>query len=308
MTYLLYGINDYLIDTEIKKIKNKYNIGNDDLINYDYLETNIKIIIDDAYNMPLFNENKLIIVNNCNLFESSSKKEETTVLENYLSKSNESTILIFIEKTEKLDERKKIYKILKENKNILECNSININNLVKEQFEDYEITPSIITKLINRVGNNPYNLINEIEKLKIYKINDKKITDEDIKFTSKNIEESIFDLIDYIINKNNEKIVEIYNDLLMKNSEPIAILVLIANQFRLMFQCKRMYYQGLSEKDIASTLEVHPYRVKLATEKSRTYSEQLLLKYIEDLADLDYEIKSGIKDADTGLELFLLGI
>ena len=48
--------------------------------------------------------------------------------------------------------------------------------------------------------------------------------------------------------------------------------------------------------------------LKLAIEKSRNYTEELLLKYIEELADLDYEIKSGLKDADSGLELFLIGI
>lgn len=308
MTYLLYGLNDYLIDTEIKKIKELNKINSDDLINYDYIETPLKIIIEDAYNMPLFNDKKLIVVNNCTLFESSSKKDETIILEKYLEKENDATILIFVDKQEKLDERKKIFKFLKDNNKIIECNKLNINNLIKEELSNYEISQNSITKLINRVGTNPYNLINEINKLKIFKINDKKITEEDINFASKNIEESIFDLIDYIVNKNSEKTLEIYHDLLTKNSEPLAILILIANQFRLILQCKKMYFQGFSEKDIATILEIHPYRVKLANEKSRNYSEELLLKYIENLADLDYEIKSGVKDANTGLELFLLGI
>ena len=308
MNYLLYGTNDYVINLEIKKIIKKNNINTEDIINYNYTETNIKNIIDDAYTMPLFNDNKIIIVNNCTLFESTSKKEETSVLEDYLNKTNENTILILIEQVEKLDERKKIFKILKDNKSIIECNTININNLVKEQLEDYKINSNTINKLIDRVGTNPYNLINEIEKLKLFKIKDKTITDDDIMFASKNIEDSLFDLIDYIINKNNEKIIELYHDLLLKNSEPIAILILISNQIRLMYQSKTLFYQGYSEKDIAATLEVHPYRVKLAIEKSRNYTNELLLKYLEDLAILDFEIKSGVKDADTGLELFLLGI
>lgn len=65
---------------------------------------------------------------------------------------------------------------------------------------------------------------------------------------------------------------------------------------------------GYTEKDIASTLSIHPYRVKLAIQNSRNYSNELLIEYIDKLATLDYEIKSGEKDADTGLELFLLGI
>lgn len=308
MIYLLYGLNDYVINEEIKKIKEKFNITNNDITRYDYKEVLIKNIIDEAILIPLFSDKKLIIVDNATIFESSAKKEETTILEKYLNNRNDDTILIFIDKVEKLDERKKIYKILKENKTIIECNNINLNNLVKEALKDYKINQDTIVKLINRVGTNPYNLINEIEKLKIFKINDKTITNLDIALTSKNIEDSIFDLINYIINKNSEKIIEIYNDLLNKNSEPLAILVLIANQFRLILQSKILYYQGYSEKDIATTLEVHPYRVKLALQSAREYEKSTLVDYIDKLAILDLDIKSGIKDANTSLELFLLGL
>ena len=308
MTYLLYGTNDYLINQEIEKLKEKNNITDNDVTRYDYTETLIKDIIDDATLVPLFSNKKMIIVDNSTIFESTSKKEDTVVIEKYLSSTNDFTILIFIDKVDKLDERKKIYKLLKDNNSVIECNTLNINNLVKEKFESYKIDSSTITKFINRVGTNPYNLINEIEKLKIFKINEKVITDEDIKFASKNIEDNIFDLINYIVNKNSEKVIDIYHDLLSRGSEPIAILVLIANQFRIILQSKLLYYKGYTEKDIASTLSIHPYRVKLAIQNSRNYSNELLIEYIDKLATLDYEIKSGEKDADTGLELFLLGI
>lgn len=308
MTYLLYGTNDYLIDLELKKIKDKNNITNDDISKYEYTDLPIKMIIDDALSIPLFSDKKMIIVYNSNIFESTAKKEDINSLEEYLKCENEKTILVFIDKVDKLDERKKIYKLLKEKNTIIECTNLDINNLVKENLEDYKIDKNTITKLINRVGTNPYNLINEIEKLKIFKINNKTITDEDVMFATKNIEDSIFNLIDYIIDKNNEKIIEVYNDLLAKNSEPIAILVLIANQIRLILQSKILYYQGYSEKDIALELEVHPYRIKLAIQKSRNYSNEILIDYLDKLANLDYEIKIGIKEANTGLELFLLGI
>ena len=308
MTYLLYGTNDYLINQEIEKLKEKNNITDNDVTRYDYTETLIKDIIDDATLVPLFSNKKMIIVDNSTIFESTSKKEDTVVLEKYLSSTNDFTIIIFIDKVDKLDERKKIYKLLKDNNSVIECNTLNINNLVKEKFESYKIDSNTITKFINRVGTNPYNLINEIEKLKIFKINEKVITDEDIKFASKNIEDNIFDLINYIVNKNSEKVIDIYHDLLSRGSEPIAILVLIANQFRIILQSKLLYYKGYTEKDIASTLSIHPYRVKLAIQNSRNYSNELLIEYIDKLATLDYEIKSGEKDADTGLELFLLGI
>lgn len=306
MTFLLYGINDFVINQEIGKIIKKYNIVSDDIINY--YETPIIKIIEDAQIISLFNDYKLIIVNDCTLFESNSKKEEINILENYLSKQNETAILLLIEKVEKVDERKKIFKILKENKCVIECNIINLNNLIVENLDGYGMSESVINNFINRVGNNPYNILNELEKLKTLKFSEKVIDDNDILFATKNIEENIFDLINYIINKDSENIMMLYNNLLLRNSEPIAILILIANQFRLMFQVKRLSYQGYSEKEIASILEIHPYRVKLAISKSKLYDEKLLLNYLENLADLDYGIKSGQIDINIGLELFLLGL
>ena len=129
MTYLLYGTNDYLINQEIEKLKEKNNITDNDVTRYDYTETLIKDIIDDATLVPLFSNKKMIIVDNSTIFESTSKKEDTVVLEKYLSSTNDFTILIFIDKVDKLDERKKIYKLLKDNNSVIECNTLNINNL-----------------------------------------------------------------------------------------------------------------------------------------------------------------------------------
>lgn len=300
MNYVVFGSNDYLINSEIRKIKDKYNIKCDDIVNYDFNETKMSVIIDDAYNMPLFSENKLIIVDNINSFDGTGKKDE--LLENYLSNSNKNTIIIFIDHTDKLDERKKIVKSITK----CECNNININDFAKKLFLEYEISTSTLNILIDRVGTNLYNLEQEINKLKIYKINDKKITDQDILFASKNIEDDIFSFVDYIVKKNTEKVLEIYNDLLKKNNEPIALIVMISNQFRLLYQVKELYLKGNNESTIASILEVHPYRVKLALEKCHNYTSKILLSYLEKLADLDYDIKSGNIEADSGLELFLL--
>lgn len=58
MTYLLYGTNDYLINQEIEKFKEKNNITDNDVTRYDYTETLIKDIIDDATLVPLFSNKK----------------------------------------------------------------------------------------------------------------------------------------------------------------------------------------------------------------------------------------------------------
>ena len=92
------------------------------------------------------------------------------------------------------------------------------------------------------------------------------------------------------------------------NEEPIKIIVMLANQFRIMYQSKKLTKMGNSVNNIAELLGIHPYRVKLALEKGSKYSENDLISNLYKLATLDEEIKMGKKDKYLALELFLISI
>lgn len=314
MIYLFYGIEDYLIQKEIDSIKQKNNIEEISISRYDLTNTNIEKIIEDCEMNSMFTDKKVIIVNNSYIFTGQSKKgqieQNLEALEKYINNPNIDTLLIFISDSEKLDERKKIVKLIKQKGIVKEFNTTtNINSIVKSFFNDYKISDSSITKLINRVGNNLPLLEEEAEKLKLYKDDLKEINDEDIlKITNKNVDLDIFKLIDNIIMKNKKVATETYNEMIKYGEEPIKILIMIASQIRLMYQTKLLYKKGYTEKDSASLLGIHPYRVKLATEKGRKYTESDLLMYLDNLADLDSKIKQSNVDKKMAIELFILKI
>lgn len=302
MIYLLYGTEKYLIDLEINKIIKQHKIDEINIIKYDLDIDFFKEVIDDCQTISLFSNKKLIIVDNP--FTELSKEDEN-LLENYINSPNLDTILIL--RCSKLDERKKIIKLLMKKVTVKEFNNTNLIEKVKNMFDDFDIKNDTINLLIERVGSDLNLLHNEIEKIKIYKDNDKNITKEDIiSLTHKNIDLDVFKLIDNIVNHDKEKSLELYNELLKNGSEPIAIIVMLANQFRIMYQAKELIKKGYTEKDIASTINIHPYRVKLALQNSRSYDSKVLLKYLSDLAQLDIDIKSGNIDKNLGLELFIL--
>lgn len=302
MIYLLYGTEKYLIDLEINKIIKQHKIDEINIIKYDLDIDFFKEVIDDCQTISLFSNKKLIIVDNP--FTELSKEDEN-LLENYINSPNLDTILIL--RCSKLDERKKIIKLLMKKVTVKEFNNTNLIEKVKNMFDDFDIKNDTINLLIERVGSDLNLLHNEIEKIKIYKDNDKNITKEDIiSLTHKNIDLDVFKLIDNIVNHDKEKSLELYNELLKNGSEPIAIIVMLANQFRIMYQAKELIKKGYTEKDIASTINIHPYRVKLALQNSRSYNSKVLLKYLSDLAQLDIDIKSGNIDKNLGLELFIL--
>src|SRR5699024_182405 len=134
-------------------------------------------------------------------------------------------------------------------------------------------------------------IMHELEKLKLYKLDEKVITIEDInRIVEKEYDDNIFDFVDCIIAKQKQKAYQIYQHLLLQNEEPMKIMILVANQFRIMYQVKVLSQDGMSEKEIASFLEIHPYRVKLAKEKSYSYSFADLRNNLKKLAEIDYQI------------------
>lgn len=305
MVYLLYGTKDFSIEEEIKKISK--DIDEMNISKYDLNNDMLSLVLEDAKTISLFGDKKLVIAENANMFTGSTSKD-SELIEEYLNHINENTILILTVHNDKLDTRKKITKQVKKVGKVLEFNDdLDMTSLVRRLFKDYNIDYKTINLFLDRVGNNPLIIQSEINKIKIYKGNDRNITDEDIlNLTVKLIEIDIFKLIDYIIKKDKEKALELYYEMLKMNEEPIKIIVILANQFRIMYQSKELLKKGYSEKDIAATLKIHPYRVKLAIQNSRSYTSEILLKYLNDLADIDIGIKTGTLNKDLALELFIL--
>ena len=162
-------------------------------------------------------------------------------------------------------------------------------------------------KLIERAGSNLSNLISECDKIFLYKADEKNITEEDIEnLVFKNIEDNIFELTNAVMNKDKKKIINIYKDLILMGEEEIKLIVMLANQFRMILQVKLMVKNGYKERDMATIIKEHPYRVKLAMQSNFKINE--LENYLIKLEELDYSIKSGKLDKSFGFEMFLLNI
>jgi DNA polymerase-3 subunit delta len=92
----------------------------------------------------------------------------------------------------------------------------------------------------------------------------------------------------------------------MKNYDEVQILILLANQFRFLYQVKRLLNKNKRYDEIAKILEVNPYRVKFTIKKLYTYTEDMLLDNIRRLAKIDHDIKLGIMNKRLALELFMI--
>lgn len=307
-TYLIYG-NDYgLIKREIDKITN----GIIDVVKYDLSASNVSEVIEEASCMSLFGYKKVVIGENA-LFltgTNTSVNHDIDYLTSYVNAENHDNIVILTVVQDKLDERKKIVKLLKKNVTVIHKETIDEKDLPKFVIKEflnngYKIDYKTASYFVDYVGKNVDILLSEINKMIIYKDTDKEIFIEDIlNISSKGFNDNVFDLSDAIMKKDFKKIFSCYNDLMILKEEPIKIIALLASQFTLVYQSKLLSKEGFMSKDIASTLKVHPYRVKLALETN--YPDFELKDILKKLHNLDYEIKTGKVDKIVGLENFLL--
>lgn len=306
--YLIYGSDYGLIKREIDKI----TIGISDVVKYDLSVSRIEEMLDDACLISIFGDKKVLIGENA-LFltgTSSNVNHDIDYLTNYVNDTNNQNIVILTVLADKLDERKKIVKLIKEKSNVIHKDTIdekNLGDFVVNEFKSYgfQIDFKTANYFVNFVGKNVDILISEINKMVIYKEEDKKITKEDIKLIScKGFKDNIFDLTDSIMKKDFKKIYECYNDLITIGEEPIKIIALLGSQFSHIYQVKLLNNDGKTSKEIADILKVHPYRVKLALETDFMIYE--LEDILKKLHTLDFNIKSGKENKFVGLENFLL--
>lgn len=312
MIYLLFGLEDYLINREIKKIIKDNNINDIDINDYNLENDLLDNILDDASMNSLFSSQKTMIINNAYIFTGSSKKKgpnhNLDLLIKYISNPNPDNILIFVVNDEKLDDRKKIVKLLKDNGKVIEFNKLkNVDTFIKQELDDYKMDSQTIKIFVDYVGDNLAIISKEIEKLKLFKENDKIITKEDVySVCSENIEIDINELTNSIVSKNISKSLKIYHEMVKQGEEPLQIIIRLANQFRIIYQVKELSRKGYSNKDITSFLGIHPYRIQKAMENSHFFSSNKLMHYLKKLAEIDEGIKLGKLDKNMALELFIL--
>ncbi len=307
-TYLIYG-NDYgLIKREIDKLTK----GVSDVAKYDLSACKIDDLLDDASCMSMFEDKKVLIGENALFLTAtpSNVNHNLDYLSNYLEDLNHDNIVILTVITDKLDERKNIVKLIKKSAKVISKSSIDDKDLpifVVNEFKSsgYDIDIKTANYFVNYVGKNVDVIISEIEKMIIYKDDDKRITIKDVNDVCCRVfNDNIFDLTDGIMKRDFKRAYECYKDLSFLGEEPIKIIALLANQFLLTYQVKLLSEDGKSSKEITEVLNVHPYRVKLALQTD--YLTYELRNILIKLHELDYDIKSGKLDKVTGLEDFIL--
>ena len=317
--YLVAGTEDYLIDT-VKRTFSESILEPEEIdlnfSSFDMEEVSIGTVLADAESIPFFGEHRLIFMNRSIFLSSERSKVQTEQdlkeFETYLKNPANSTILVVFAPYEKLDQRKKITKLLKKQAVVIDVQPLKekeVEKYIRDTMrnENYTISPEAFELLIQLTDAKLSTVVNELPKLFLYSKETKQITKLAVEeLVPKSLEQNIFALNEMVLKKDAAGALVLYQDLILQKEDPIKINAIMTSQFRLLLQVQILLTKGFQQNEIAKIIKSHPYRVKLAAQQIRKLSLTTLLKAYEGLIELEYRLKTGQGDRKMQFELFIL--
>ena len=321
MIYLINGKQNIRLKSQMKSII-KDSIKEIDAMNFvkfDASLTQIQEIMSEANYMPLGYDRKVVVIDSPYFLMKERTKskieseQDYQTLLNYLNQPNPDVDLIFLVNTSDsdIDKKSEYYQLIEKNGkvvNVAEPKQEQWNDVVKQYFASKWPNTVIDSDAVNELGRRTEgdyaSLFNNGSKLALYTDH---ITFNDVTMmVTRPLEENAFLLFNYLVDEKNMEAVALYRDLKTSNVEPVTLISMIANQFRLLNRVSYLARHSYSPDDIAKELNINPIRAKILRKNSFVVSAKRVLQTLEDLYQLDKQIKSGLMDRYYSFELFLI--
>ena len=305
--YLLYGEEGYL-KKQYKERFVKAMLPEGDTMNYACYEgksTDVKEVIDLAETMPFFAERRLIVFENTGFFKSAGSE-----LADYIKDMPGTTYFIFVEN--EVDKRSRLYKAVKAKGHIVELSTQDEGTLKRwiqgiVRGEKKQMSDSAILYFLGKVGTDMENIRKELEKLICYALDRDTITKEDVDAVCvTQITNHIFDMVNAVADKNQRRALDLYYDLIALKEPPMRILFLMIRQYRILFQVKALLKQGYGRKEIASKAGLHPFAAGKYMEQAKRFRMRDLREVMEDGAEIEQRVKTGLLADSLATELFIV--
>ena len=313
--FLFYGNEELMIKSKIDKLvdsitDNQYNINS-----YDMQVNNVSMAVQDLLTPPFLSDNKVVIIKNP-IFLTKTKSEiehRVDLLINYLDNIEDTSYLIIDASGLKVDETTELYKKIKQKGEVSETkelSQVEMKGWLKRKFAviNKEITDEAVLVFFERIGWNLLTANNEFEKVSNYVGVKDTVTIADVeKAVVKELETDVFKLTNALQEGDKKQTILLYQDLIKTGNDPVKLLALVAKTVKDTYNVCLMLEEGYKQIDIANTLGVSTGRAYYIIKSARSFKMEKLEDLLLKLHDLDYRIKTGKIDKNTGFEMFLFG-
>jgi len=313
MIIFLYGQDTYRSRQKLNEIIEHYKKIHKSGLNLKYFDGKNLIFPDFLEKMrqsSMFREKKMAILENT--FSNSEFKE------NFLKegkKSVESGNIFLFYETRQIPEGDPLLLFLKKYSKSQKFEPLGgqkLRNWVKKEFEKYgkmrRIEERVLEKLIEFVGDDLWQMSNEIKKLVSYKTEQNRATavggvcqirEKDIELLVKpKIETDIFKTIDAIALRDKKRALQLLKAHLGKGDSPQYLFSMINFQFRNLLMAK-------SNQSSYEKLRLHPYLVRKTIQLAKKFSLEELKKIYRKIFQIDLAMKTGKIEPEMALDLLI---
>lgn len=294
--YYFYGQEQFKVQRFLKQVE-EYSAGTKEVFYGN--EFNIKTFIDSYQNLSLFENKKCITIRRAD----SINAKDWEALKAILQKPTASIVLLFCSHT--IDLRKKHTKWLTKYKHIalVRCDPIRSNevysysqNLAKQRGK--KIHPEVPSTLQELCGISLYEIDQTLEKAALFSQDQDTIYPEHIEaVTARTKIDQIFTYSDAVISKNRRKAMEQLEYLYEQGKEPIALVGLLARQYRWMLEIQSRQAMGESSAEIIQAMKLFPRLANPLFQASKNCSYKFLVESLSALQAADITLKQSPKPA-----------
>ncbi len=318
---LLHGEEVYLQEKFIQSLKKKHiNDESMSFLKIDKLDDNIGEIINFLNTVSFSMDKKIAVVEDCDFLSSKGKISEKTMnkLSNYIENNNADNLLIFLGKDIKIDKRKKLYKLLKKQGDVVEYKKYNekdLINWISRYLDHYDKNTNYTNArlIANYSGYLEYesekNLLdvkNELDKIIAYTKDSYNISQEDIeKVMSISIDNNIFIFIDNIFENKPSKAYEMFNDMISNNVSPHYIFYMLVRQIRMLNQLSAYKEINLREDYILSKMRLRNFIYKKLNYQYNILGDKKIRYLSEKAQDIEAKAKTGLIDIGLGINILI---
>ncbi|MBI2041930.1 MAG: DNA polymerase III subunit delta [Candidatus Nealsonbacteria bacterium] len=264
MIILLYGEDTFRSKKKLQEIIEHYREVHKSGLNLKFFsgeDLSYHDFRSEFQQFSMFQEKKLLVLKN--VF--SNKEFKDSFLENGKKFIDQKDIIIFYEEGE-ITPKDSLLKFLTDNAKTQEFKMLGgekLRNWAQKEFDERgsHIHPEAIYQLVSFVGNNLWQLSNEIEKLSAFKKN-RTIEHKDI-----DLETDIFKTIEAMALRNKREAISLIHSHLEKGDNPLYLLSMIGFQFRNLLVAKK-----------TGRLGGHPYFARKTASMAKGFSLQELKK------------------------------
>ncbi len=177
------------------------------------------------------------------------------------------------------------------------------------QAQGRELDPAAQQLLLEWSGHSLFELEQSIEKASLFSLGKKNISEEDIRAVQvRTRPESIFQFADALLSGNRASAMQELSKILEQGEDPIAILGLVARQYRWLLQILALRAEGKNESLIASELRLFPRQAKQLWQAAQKQGAPTVIRGLARIVEADKGLKSTREPAKMILERLSLSL